>query len=375
MNSFRLLSTGLSILAAFVLISANTPRSVAKQDYESSGLPVWHTVHRVKAALNDSPLRAGDLLLGFDREPLFAGADSLAFLNTYLLRTTAKGVSLQIKRDGKAQPVVIDVSAASRAEVKEAPVPKIADAQKDENGFLSHAVESEFQKGKTEIKVLLPDRLEKDRRYPVIYVLPVEAGTESRFGNGLLEAKKLELHNKHGVIFVLPTFSHLPWYADHPNDPTLRQETYFTRVVVPFVEKQYPAKGRLLLGFSKSGWGAFSLLLRHPEFFDKAAAFDAPLDMDKPMFGMAGIVGTQENFEKYRIASLLKERAAKLQMDKRLALVGFANFPKHHQEVHDLMERLKILHEYRHERKARHTWDGGWMEDGVRFLVAKLGKG
>ena len=39
---------------------------------------------------------------------------------------------------------------------------------------------------------------------------------------------------KHKAIFVAPTFSHLPWYADHPSDASIRQETYFLKVVVPF---------------------------------------------------------------------------------------------------------------------------------------------
>jgi len=251
--------------------------------------------------------------------------------------------------------------------------PKIAGAKDDDNGFLSHVVESEFQKGQTHIKVLVPDRLEKDRRYPVVYVLPVEAGTESRYGNGLLEVKKLDLHNKLGLIFVLPTFSHLPWYADHPTDLMIRQETYLLKVVVPFVEKQYPAvpeaKGRLLLGFSKSGWGAFSLLLRHPDMFGRAVAWDAPMNMGRPMFGMANIVRTPENFENYRIARLLELNAEKLQKDKRLGLVGYANFQQHHQAIHDLMERLQVPHEYRDEKKPRHTWDAGWIEDAVNFLV------
>src|SRR5437773_1672793 len=83
--------------------------------------------------------------------------------------------------------------------------------------------------------------------------------------------------------------------------PKIRQETYFVKVVVPFVEKQYPAQaepgGRLLVGFSKSGWGAYSLLLRHPDVFGKAAAWDAPLTMTRPQYGMADIVGTPEQFE------------------------------------------------------------------------------
>ena len=40
----------------------------------------------------------------------------------------------------------------------------------------------------------------------------------------------------------MPTFSDLPWYADHPTNPLIRQETYFLKVVLPFIEKTYPAR-------------------------------------------------------------------------------------------------------------------------------------
>ena len=62
--------------------------------------------------------------------------------------------------------------------------PKISEAKPDRNGFLVHTIESPYQAGPTEIKVLLPDRLEPGKRYPVVYVLPVEAHSESRYGDG-----------------------------------------------------------------------------------------------------------------------------------------------------------------------------------------------
>src|SRR5688572_2457435 len=66
---------------------------------------------------------------------------------------------------------------------------------KTEDGVLVHEVQSPYQTGSTKIRVLLPDTIEKDARYPVVYVLPVEAGTESRYGDGPKEVKKLDLHN------------------------------------------------------------------------------------------------------------------------------------------------------------------------------------
>ena len=165
-------------------------------------------------------------------------------------------------------------------------------------------------------------------------MLPVEAGNESRYGDGLLEVKKDDLQNRYEAVFVAPTFSHLPWYADHPTDPEIRQEAYLLKVVLPFVEKQYPVRhdaerAARCSGFSKSGWGAFSLLLRHPDVFGRAAAWDAPLMMDAPgKYGSGDIFGTKENFEEYQITKLLEQRAADLKSGKRLVLLGLRQLPR-----------------------------------------------
>ena len=250
----------------------------------------------------------------------------------------------------------------------------VSDA-KTEDGVLVHKVKSPYQAGTTQLRVLLPDSPEKGKTYPVVYVLPVEAGTESRYGDGLTEVKKLGLHNALKAVFVAPTFSHLPWYADHPTKTDVRQETYFLKVVVPFVEKTYPAKaeptGRLLLGFSKSGWGAYSLLLRHPDTFGRAAAWDAPLMMEKPgAYGSGDIFGTADNFAGYRVSKLLEDNAAKFQ-ESRLILLGHGNFRDDHKQAHDLMDKLKVPHEYRDGPARKHDWHSGWVKDAAELLLPK----
>ena len=247
----------------------------------------------------------------------------------------------------------------------------------NEDGILVHKIKSPYQAGQMEIRVLLPDQLQEGKQYPVIYVLPVEPGGKSRYGDGLLEVKKHDLHNKHRVIFVAPTFSDLPWYADHPSKPEIRQESYFLNVVVPFVEQTYPAskkpEDRLLLGFSKSGWGAWTLLLRHPETFGRAAAWDAPLMMTEiGKYGNGPIFGTQENFEKYRPADLLRMQAKKLRDQKRLILTGYGNFRGHHEEAHALMQELKIPLEYRDGPKRKHDWHSGWVSEAVELLLEQV---
>lgn len=257
--------------------------------------------------------------------------------------------------------------------------PLVSDAALDEHGFRVHRVTSECQAGETLIRVLVPDKLDANERLKVLYILPVEANTEHRYGDGLVEAKKLDLANKHRLICVAPTFSHLPWYADHPTDKTIRQESYFLKVVIPTIEKLYPARaerdGRLLVGFSKSGYGAWSLLLRHPDLFAKAAAWDAPLMKTAPdQFGMGPIYGSPENFESYRLDKLLRDRAEKLRLESNekpiacLIHLGYGNFRDHHQRAEALLNELQIPHSYTDGPKLDHTWHSGWLDAAVRRL-------
>lgn len=252
----------------------------------------------------------------------------------------------------------------------------ISEAKTDDGGVLGHEVRSPYQSKTTRVRVLLPDKREKGKTYLVVYVLPVEAGTESRYGDGLKEVQKLDLHNTLNAVFVAPTFAHLPWYADHPTKPEIRQESYLLKVVVPFVDKTYPVKatadGRLLLGFSKSGWGAWTLLLRNPDVFGRAVAWDAPLMMDKPgKYGSGDIFGTADHFKGYRVSKLLEANPDKLQKEKRLILLGYGNFRAEHEAAHALLDKLKIAHEYRDGPARKHDWHSGWVKEGVELLLGK----
>ena len=250
----------------------------------------------------------------------------------------------------------------------------VNNAKADEHGFLIHSIASEFQTGTTLVRVLLPDSLQEGKLYRVIYVLPVEAGTENRYGDGLLEIKRHNLHNKHQVVFAAPTFAQLPWYADHPTNASIRQESHFLRVVLPLVERTYPvmprAEGRFLLGFSKSGWGAWSMLLRHADVFQRAAAWDAPLTMTRiGKYGNAPIFGTQENFEAYCVASLLRQHAKQLGSETRFVLTGIGNFRQQHEDIHALLNELHIPHAYRSTPLRKHTWGSGWVPEAVELLL------
>jgi poly(3-hydroxybutyrate) depolymerase len=83
---------------------------------EPPPLPAGHTALRIKTAADGGPLRAGDLVLRFDGEPFFQGADSIGFLTDYLVRTKGKTVELQISRDGKTQAVTAPLQQQEKQE-------------------------------------------------------------------------------------------------------------------------------------------------------------------------------------------------------------------------------------------------------------------
>lgn len=251
---------------------------------------------------------------------------------------------------------------------------EIEEIQRDVDGILCHRLLSPYQDGKTEVRVLLPDQLDGSRRYRVVYVLPVEAGRDSRYGDGLREIKTHNLHNIHQTIFASPTFSRLPWYADHSSNLLIRQEAYFQKVVIPLVEKTYPAssrpRDRLLLGFSKSGWGAWSILLRHSDTFGRAVAWDAPLMMDSfDQFGADDIFGTPENFTNYQVSNLLRMNAETFRHEKRLVLTGNSNFRDQHLKTHELLDELEIPHDFRLGPERLHDWHSGWIPESVELLL------
>jgi S-formylglutathione hydrolase FrmB len=237
----------------------------------------------------------------------------------------------------------------------------------------SHTVSSEYQESPTKINVLPPDDLERNRRYRVLYVLSVDVGDGMQFGDALGEVRRLELQNRYSLVCVYATFSQTSWYADNPLNPRIRQESYFLQTVLPFVEHEYPllkeTRARLLVGLSKSGWGAFTLLLRHPDLFWKAAAWDAPLDETDPAKWryFQQKFGTPENLQNYRIDLLLKRRAPELRGSKRLALMGYGLMRDLYVHTHQLMEELRIPHDYVDGPRREHRWDSGWLGDAVRL--------
>lgn len=246
-----------------------------------------------------------------------------------------------------------------------------------------HQLESEFQSSPQRLRIVLPLAYNPRHKYRVIYVLPVEARGGTRFGDGLELLRGLDAHNRYNCILAQPDFSEEPWYVDHPGNPSLRQSTYMQQSVIPFVERTYSTcggrAGRLLFGFSKSGWGAFSLLIRSPDFYGYAAAWDAPFFLDSLRWGMPEVFGDMENFSAYRPDRLLADGSGLSGSGRaRLVLGGeklwgtLHDAPggrSHTVAFHELLTERSVPHVYRSDLSHEHTWNAGWAEPMLAELM------
>jgi poly(3-hydroxybutyrate) depolymerase len=261
---------------------------------------------------------------------------------------------------------------AAEPEVKiEGPVDDAA------KGVKVFKVDSPYLGRASTVEVLLPDKLEEGRTYRTLYVLPVEGGIGGQYGDGLAEVRKADAHNRYGLICVTMSFDSVPWYGAHATNPRIRHEEFIKRVVVPLVESRFPASGkpagRLLIGFSKSGWGAISLLLRDPAFFGAACSWDAPLMMTEAKLGYASKhhFGTPEQAAPYVPVNLVKQRAAELAKGPpRLTILGKNTFGGDTRKFHELLDAHGVPHRYDNELTFKHHWESGWVPKALEIFLA-----
>ena len=204
----------------------------------------------------------------------------------------------------------------------------------DANGVAQYNVTSPDDGGTQVMRVLAPTNPTPGVAHNFLFVLPVEAGLSTVYGDGLETLRALDAQDQYNLTIIEPSFGIEPWYADNPNDPSVRYETFLTNDLVPWVTQHLATTGaeqKWLIGFSKSGIGATDLILKHPDVFTLAAAWDFPADMSTyDQFGSssASSYGTNDNFlTGYRLTpSFIEAHKAPFLSKNRIWIGGYDVF-------------------------------------------------
>lgn len=243
----------------------------------------------------------------------------------------------------------------------------------------TETVTSGYQNGEQKIAVRVPASYDPKKKYRVLYILPAYNAIPV---DALLIFEVNHIADRDDLILATMSFEKTPWFADHATDPKTRQESYVRDFVVPYVEKHYSTlgtkEGRLLIGFSKSGWGAISLILRNPEVFGYAASWDAPYFLDHMKWGLQENLGTDEQFAQYRPDLLVPLHKASFQDKPRLVIGGewlfgsddIAPGHDHMKDMHALLDANGVKHVYLPDLRIKHGWHIEWIDPMVQAMLA-----
>ena len=250
----------------------------------------------------------------------------------------------------------------------------------DANGVLTYQMTSpDNGPGSQYLRVLPPSNPAPGVAHNFIYALPVEGGLGTTFGDGLDTIQSLNLQNQYNLTVIEPTFGIDPWYADNPLASTSQEDTFMANDLQPWVTANLATSGteqHWLIGFSKSGIGGQTLILRHPDKFTLAASWDFPADMNAyDEYGATNSgasYGTDANFQaNYRLTpAFLAAHAAPFQASNRIWIGGYQFFQQDMTDYAALLTAQGIKHTTEPPTAMDHSWDSGWVPIALAALHA-----
>jgi hypothetical protein len=219
------------------------------------------------------------------------------------------------------------------------------------------------------LRVLRPTDPAPGVAHNFLFVLPVEVGLGTTYGDGMATVEAANAQNRYNLTVIEPSFAIEPWYANNPNNPDLQYQTFMTSELEPWVRANLATTGTeqiWLLGFSKSGLGAQDLLLKYPDLFTLAASWDFPADMASyDAFGTSeeDEYGTDANYqENYRLtAAFVNAHMGPFTGSDRIWIGGYSRFETDVSDYNSLLASDGLAHTTQTPTLMAHRWDSGWV--------------
>lgn len=276
--------------------------------------------------------------------------------------------SLQSYLAGKANPASGGVFSAPADYVTVSGVRRYS----YQSPYVDQASDAVFARG---LDVLLPDTYDAGNTYPLIVVLGVEA-TPSAYAEELQVIKAADLHNTHNAIFCRVYTKTMPWWAVK-SDGTVDYERLIRDGLVPWMRSNFSIiagrQGVSLLGYSKGGFGAFSLILRNPADFGYAASWDAPLNSSYATMSGSGAVeafGSAAQYNAFQPATILPANVASVNDKTRLVLAGYNLYQADQTAFASILSANSVPVSFDSTARASHNSNSGWMAGVVGMLAA-----
>ena len=253
------------------------------------------------------------------------------------------------------------------------------DAPSVNPGIRSYTVISGYQKGPNALEVLLPDDYTPSKKYPVVYLLPVNTGTSGQWGSGIVEARKANLQNAFGLIFVAPAYDTQPWFGDNPIRSDIRQNSYLLDVVLPFIDKEFStvpgARGTHVGRLQQERPGRVAAIPDAPRPVRSGRHFrQLPGPAHSGAMEHLGFRGHLQHAGKLRCVrptqTARPTEAGSSEESRRITLIGGGPGVRVGVDWYRTkLEDDKIPHVYMHGTYMQHNWYSGWLPLAVTSMV------
>lgn len=234
-------------------------------------------------------------------------------------------------------------------------------------------VSSSVMKRNLKVVVVRPAGYNSGKEFPVVYLLHGYSGNHS---NWITKAPGIQqAADQYNMIIVCPDGGFSSWYWDSPVDPQSQFETYVSKELVSYIDKNYKTirdrKGRGITGLSMGGHGALYLAFKHQDVYGTAGSMSGGVDI-RPFpnnWDMAKRLGTYaeqpERWEKNTVINMLH-----LLTPNALSLIIDCGtddfFYGVNENLHKQLEYRKIPHDYI-ARPGAHNWP--YWENAVQHQL------
>jgi len=221
------------------------------------------------------------------------------------------------------------------------------------------------------IDVLLPDTYSAAKKYHVVYIGEVEP-TPSAYADGIQTMRSLGYHNTYDLIFVRSLTKDDNWFGQK-NDGTKKYDLHYLDLA-NLIDNNYSTdrtqEGRSLLGFSKTGWGVVSMILRNPSVYGYCMAWDSPIGIawNSPEYGQSLRFGSSAQFALYDPAQILAANKAALTDKPRLYWAGYDNFGTYATSFKATLDANSVPYVYHSADAGSHDWLKAWLDPAMDNL-------
>lgn len=155
-------------------------------------------------------------------------------------------------------------------------------------------------------------------------------------------------------------FPVMVWYNEDVRDQALRQIEALNRSPI------------VLVGFSKSGLGAWNLARTIPERIEATVIFDAPVAREElPPWGTAPYYPDRERWLADLPIRHIADFKAAFPDGHRLVLISGANFYNEMSALSCALTAADAEHEFLPRPYLKHHWNSGWIEEALNILLRR----